>query len=233
MPETELHKAARDGDVDSIEMLCTQGLNVNEKGAQGRTPLHRALGGANVEAVRLLISKGADATIVDSLKRNSLHWAAMGPPPGNVECCEILFEQCENFPAMMAKETKSGSTPLHSAVSTNRTEVVRFLIEKEADTTKTDEDGFTPYQLAKVRRTSPHHRMRAALPHLPASPHPSHPLRPSHPSLRADPQRGWPRRAPRPSTHTDTPSCLFWAECQQLRAHADIEPQGGACLADE
>ena len=47
MPETELHKAARDGDVDSIEMLVTQGLKVNEKGAQGRTPLHRALGGAS------------------------------------------------------------------------------------------------------------------------------------------------------------------------------------------
>ena len=151
MPETELHKAARDGDKDNIEMLLSSGLNINEKGAQGRTPLHRALDGAHVEAVRFLISKGADVAMVDSLKRNALHWAAMGPPPGNVECCEILFEECKDFTAMMAKETKSGSTPLHSAVSTNRTEVVRFLVEKEADTSKTDEDGFTPYQLAKVR----------------------------------------------------------------------------------
>ena len=35
MPETDLHKAARDGDKDEIDALIQQGLNVNEKGAQG------------------------------------------------------------------------------------------------------------------------------------------------------------------------------------------------------
>ena len=35
MPETELHKAARDGDKDEVEHLLSTGLDVNEKGAQG------------------------------------------------------------------------------------------------------------------------------------------------------------------------------------------------------
>lgn len=35
MPETDLHKAARDGNKDEIEALINEGLNVNEKGAQG------------------------------------------------------------------------------------------------------------------------------------------------------------------------------------------------------
>ena len=35
MPETDLHKAARDGDKDELSALLEQGLNVNEKGAQG------------------------------------------------------------------------------------------------------------------------------------------------------------------------------------------------------
>lgn len=35
MPETELHKAARDGDKDSVVSLIAEGLAVNEKGAQG------------------------------------------------------------------------------------------------------------------------------------------------------------------------------------------------------
>ena len=35
MPETDLHKAARDGDMDELQSLLQQGLSVNEKGAQG------------------------------------------------------------------------------------------------------------------------------------------------------------------------------------------------------
>ena len=150
MPETELHKAARDGDKDGVEDLIRQGLNVNEQGAQGRTALHRALGGGHADCARLLIDKGADPNKADTLKRTPLHWASMGPPPDNVACCELIFEKGDG-PAMMLKETKSGSTPLHSAAGTNRAEVVRFLITKEADLTAKDEDGCTPYELAKVR----------------------------------------------------------------------------------
>ena len=37
MPETELHKAARDGDLNEVTSLIDEEkLNVNEKGAQGR-----------------------------------------------------------------------------------------------------------------------------------------------------------------------------------------------------
>ena len=63
MPETELHKAARDGDKDGLQDLLQQGLNINEKGAQGRTALHRALGGGHVDCVRFLIEKGADLAV--------------------------------------------------------------------------------------------------------------------------------------------------------------------------
>ena len=48
---------------------------------------------------------------------------------------------------MMSKATKSGSTPLHSAAGTNRADVVRFLVEKEAPQDLRDEDGLTPCAL--------------------------------------------------------------------------------------
>ena len=57
-----------------------------------RTALHRALGGGHAECARFLIENGADPNKADTLKRTPLHWAAMGPAPGNVECCEIIFE---------------------------------------------------------------------------------------------------------------------------------------------
>ena len=39
MPETSLHKAARDGNRHEIEALVNEGLNVNETGAQGTSRL--------------------------------------------------------------------------------------------------------------------------------------------------------------------------------------------------
>ena len=104
----------------------------------GRTALHRALGGGFAECARFLIENGADPNKADALKRTPLHWAAMGPAPGNVECCELIFEKGDGQ-AMLSKETKSGSTPLHSAAGTNRPEVVKFLVEKQADLTLKDE----------------------------------------------------------------------------------------------
>ena len=149
MPETELHKAARDGDLNEVTSLIDEEkLNVNEKGAQGRTALHRALGSGHHECAQLLISKGADVNISDTLKRTSLHWASMGPAPGNVQCCEIVFEHGDGE-AMMSKATKSGSTPLHSATGTCRADVVRFLVEKSSPMDLKDEDGLTAYELAK------------------------------------------------------------------------------------
>ena len=44
---------------------------------------------------------------------------------------------------------QSGSTPLHSATGTNRFDVVRFLLEKGADTSIKDDDEKTPFELAK------------------------------------------------------------------------------------
>ena len=111
--------------------------------------MHRALGGGFGECAQLLIEKGADANMVDTLKRTSLHWAAMGPAPGNVECCKLVFEHGDGA-GMLAKTTKSGSTPLHSAAGTNKAEVVQFLVEKGADQTAKDDDEMTPYELAKV-----------------------------------------------------------------------------------
>jgi len=152
MPETDLHKAARDGNTDECDELIQQGLNVNEKGAQGRTALHRALGGGFHECAEFLIEKGADVNMVDGLKRTSLHWAAMGQGTAEqqVSCCNVVFSKGEGN-AMLVKITKSGSTPLHSAAGTNKPDIVKFLVEKGADQLAKDEDEMTAYDLAKAQ----------------------------------------------------------------------------------
>ena len=99
--DTELHKAAKDGDIDAMKDCLADKVGINDQGAQGRTALHRALGGGFVEAASFLMEQGADPMIADSLKRTSLHWAAMAPPPGNVDCCKLIFEKSDGK-AMLA-----------------------------------------------------------------------------------------------------------------------------------
>ena len=147
--DTDLHKAAKNGDIDEMRDCLDAGTNINEQGAQGRTALHRALGGGFAEAATFLIERGADLTISDSLRRTSMHWAAMGPPPGNVECCALVFEKSDGK-VMLAQKTKTGNTPLHSAASTNRHQVIKLLLENGADEKAEDEDGLTPYDQASV-----------------------------------------------------------------------------------
>ena len=50
-------------------------------------------------------AQGAQPSMIDSLKRTSLHWAAMAPPPNNVDCCALLFERGD-AKSMLSKQTK-------------------------------------------------------------------------------------------------------------------------------
>jgi len=148
--DTELHKAARDGDKELAEDLLRGGADVNAIGAQGRTALHRALGGGFVEMCRYLIDNKAEVSVVDALKRTSLHWAAMAPVNGK-ECCELLFEVAEEaVVGMLDKQTKSGSTPLHLAAGSNRPEAVSLLLSKGADIKIKDDDDRTAHEAAKA-----------------------------------------------------------------------------------
>ena len=139
LPAESVLDASPDDSLSSYGVHCTS----------GRTALHRALGGGFIECAELLIENGADPNQADSLKRTSLHWAAMGPPPENRRCCELVFQKGDGD-AMLKMTTKSGSTPLHSAAGTNRVDAVKFLVEKGVDQSIKDDDELTAYDLAKV-----------------------------------------------------------------------------------
>ena len=91
----------------------------------GRTALHRALGGGFVECAALLIEKGADPNQSDSLKRTSLHWAAMGPPPGVLEVACSPARPYE--PLCLSKRTR---TPLPGAPMAGNVECCALIFAK-------------------------------------------------------------------------------------------------------
>ena len=57
---TDLHWAARFGDVASVESLIATGSDINARDKDGRTPLHWAAESADCPLVELLIANGAD-----------------------------------------------------------------------------------------------------------------------------------------------------------------------------
>jgi ankyrin repeat protein len=60
---TALHHAARNGDIQVVELLVNRGADVDIQDQGGNTALHLAAANGNVEVVELLVNRGADINI--------------------------------------------------------------------------------------------------------------------------------------------------------------------------
>lgn len=60
------------GDLGAVEDLLNEGVDVNARGAQNRTPLQRAAGANQVDICQLLLAKGADPNLADEAGRTAL-----------------------------------------------------------------------------------------------------------------------------------------------------------------
>jgi ankyrin repeat protein len=133
MPQdNNLHKAANKGDLDECKKWVEEPpegedkIDVNELGANDRTPMHRAAGGGFLEICEYLHAMGGDISKPDKSGRTPLHWAAIA---GFVECMEFLLAKG----AAIDAETKSQMNVLHAGCAANS-------------------DGKLPYQLAEAAK---------------------------------------------------------------------------------
>lgn len=65
--DIRLHEAARSGEIRNIEVLISEGLDVNSADANGHTPLIFAAMAGKADVVKELLKKGADPSIKDSM----------------------------------------------------------------------------------------------------------------------------------------------------------------------
>jgi cytohesin len=75
MDQTDLHKAAYEGDAERVKELLKKGANPNTKDKKGRTPLHEAAQWGRLDVVELLLVRGADPTVKDKDGRTPLDLA--------------------------------------------------------------------------------------------------------------------------------------------------------------
>src|SRR5690348_9900105 len=93
---SELHYAARDGDVEKARSELASGADVDLADIKGWTPLHFAAKAQSAPVVRLLLEKGAD------LRASDAH--------GNTPLMEAVFGY-ENDPATIEALRASGADP--------------------------------------------------------------------------------------------------------------------------
>ena len=125
---SELHKAARKGDANSLKALIEGGADINELDNAVGAPLHWAAARGHFDVTRLLVEAGAS---IDEASHppdllTPLQMAASG---GHLEIVRYLAESGANLSA----GAMGIGTPLHFAAGNDHAEVVEFLLSAGAD----------------------------------------------------------------------------------------------------
>jgi uncharacterized protein len=159
--EIALLEAAAKGDTAKAKALLDQGVNVNLKGSDGRTPLTEAAFAGHAEMVKLLLDKGGDPSIK---KMDGADAFALGQ--GHKEVAEIFQGISSLIEAAGTGDTKTvktlldkgispnakdagGRTPLTEAAWNGHTEIIKLLLERGANPNIKKSDGASPADLAK------------------------------------------------------------------------------------
>lgn len=142
-PHRELHKSAYKGAITELDVILLEGGDVNQLGAQNRTPLHRAVGGKSPDTTSYLIEKGAKVNFEDDAGRTPLHWAAI---VGSADCAKVLVQAGADINAL----TRSGKTPLHMGAEAGMVEFVKSMMKLDGiQPALRDSKNQTAYELAK------------------------------------------------------------------------------------
>ncbi|KAL9961098.1 hypothetical protein ACROYT_G029980 [Oculina patagonica] len=130
-----LHDAAEDGDVTKIESLLSRGFSIDSRAALGSTPLMIAALNDKLQAVEYLLAKGANPSLEDNNGWNLLHWASQG---GNPDINELMPSHVPSIDSINNK----GVTALMLAARLGKLQAVEYLLEKGANPSLEDNDGW-------------------------------------------------------------------------------------------
>lgn len=158
-PELNMHRPSRGGN---------SGRFIENLRSTGATPLSRAVEGSDIEVARLLLDKGADPNISDMGLTPFLLAAGVGPGSrggtglaaqgavggaANTALMDLLLAHGADINAQVtgtktysmrvsrAPSSNEGMTALHVAAQAGRTDLVRYLLEKGANTEILNSDG--------------------------------------------------------------------------------------------
>ncbi len=142
--QSQLFKAARNGDHQKIASLITKGALVNLANKHGTTVLICAAANGSPECIRVLISSGAQLNSADKHGNTALRVAAIR---GHQECVRLLIAAG----AQLNSADRDGYTALMGAIINGLLECFRELITAKAEVNCYDNNGKTALMLAAAR----------------------------------------------------------------------------------
>lgn len=145
-----LHYAARNNSFEMVILLLLRDAKVNVQDEEGTTPLHFAVSLLNEEMVELLLGYKANPNIVDNVFGVSpFQLACM---KGNAKIVKSFINHgCSIngiFTSPDSWECPKGSTPLHLSVLHKNLEVIKLLLNLNANVNDVNEDGESALHLA-------------------------------------------------------------------------------------
>lgn len=141
-----LHDAAREGDIDKVRRLITEGADVQAIDKEtALTPLIEAALAGHRDVAVLIIESGADPSGQDGKGFTALHAAAY---TGHLDIVMLLIKQGVNVDD---HKNKSGVTPLHAATEGNFLDIAKVLLSQDADINIEDGSGWTPVMRATFK----------------------------------------------------------------------------------
>jgi ankyrin repeat protein len=138
---TALHYAVFNQHEDLVTLLITAKADLNAINLAGATALHLASQNNALRMVRLLLQAGA-IMIASDHGETPLHLAAAY---GYLPITQALIQQ---YPESINQQNHEGYTALHCAVSENKEEMTRYLLEAGSDFNLKTSCGKTPLHLA-------------------------------------------------------------------------------------
>ncbi|XP_020576086.1 tankyrase-2 [Phalaenopsis equestris] len=141
--ESELHAAARAGNLRAVESICSSDpIAVNFRDKHSRTPLHLAAWSGHAAVVSYLCKNKADVGASAMDDTAAIHFASQ---KGHIEVIRILLSSGSS----VKSTNRKGMTPLHFAAQASHLELAKYLIRKGANLNSKNRTGETPLDLIK------------------------------------------------------------------------------------
>jgi ankyrin repeat protein len=146
-PSVDIHKAAREGNIETVKRAIADGVDVKVKDlvssdhrVPGVTPLRYASQNGHKEICDLLLANGAD------VNASGDGWAPLplAAHNGYKEVVVLLITKGADVNA----KVRDGSTALHKAAMFGHREIVELLIAEGADVDAKDDGNWTPLNMA-------------------------------------------------------------------------------------
>ncbi|XP_051232725.1 ankyrin repeat domain-containing protein 24 isoform X3 [Dicentrarchus labrax] len=139
--KSAFHLSVSRGRLDCLEVIISQGADLNVTDGVGFTALHLAAKNGQSECLKRLLQERLTVDCTDSIGRTPLHHAAVS---GCLSCTETLWD----FKADLDVQDGDGATPLILAAQMSRVELCVFLLGRDANANIQDNQGRSALMLA-------------------------------------------------------------------------------------